>query len=111
MEDNKISNVTYWIFPVKNERFDAINEFKNNPSIDWNNEENTKVNLNDIVYLYIGKPYQQLKIQTKVTNIEPLTLTLIDFIQPISFSQMLKHGLKGNIQGKRKISEELLNFI
>ena len=128
--------INYWIVPSSSTDYDAIGAFKSLKTIDWGNAQNNKFEEGDIVYIYSSSPVQALTIETKVikVNVTPdqlldndraymhsdmrtldnyFRLELIGFTdkKALSITQLQKNGLKGNIQGKRKISGQLLEYI
>ena len=133
-----MSKIQYWIFSNNPKNYDAINAFKELKIIDWGNRNNYQININDIVYIYVSKPFQCIAIKTKVikNNIsineilkndnkyiknykaldnreKYVRLEFLKFTNQsaLSLENLQKNGLRGNIQGKRKISGKLLEYI
>lgn len=98
--------MTYWIFPSNKKQFDAIERFKKHKSVNWSTAKLTNIQKGDIVFLYISKPIQAIKIQTKVANISDDIITL-NFVSWVDVPQKAfkKFGFSYP-QGPRKISEE-----
>lgn len=131
-------NITYWLIPSNQNKYDAIGAFKKFKIIDWGNGQNNSIKSGDIVYLYASKPIQSIVVKAKVikanfTSEELLDddysefekradpkmpdtyfrLELLKFTnqQLLSSEILQQHGLSGNVQGKRTISGELLEYI
>ena len=56
----------YWIASSKPTVYDSIKGFKEHSEIDWGNAGHNKINVGDIVYIYITQPEQKIAIKTEV---------------------------------------------
>ncbi len=124
----------YWIASSKPSVYDSIKGFETHSEIDWGNAGHNKINVGDIVYIYITQPEQRIAIKTEViktaystdellggegqfnrydTCDDFIRLKLVHFIDSTSLGieDLHKHGIRGNIQGKRRISDETLSYI
>ncbi len=135
--NEKEKKPTYWLIPNNPEVYNAIQAFESLNEIDWGNAQNNKINLGDIVYIYSSKPIQAITVKAEVTkayfdqnellnndqeygnfdNFEkPKTyfrLKLLSFTnrELLSLENLQRNGLSGNIQGKRTIPSNLLEYI
>jgi len=127
----------YWLISSNPERYDSIQAFKNLSEVDWGNASNNHINIDDIVYIYIGKPLQKIVIKAvviksdfgesellnndkKYINENELRLCekyfrlkLIKFIDNdlLTIDKLHKNGINGNIQGKRTVDGTALAYI
>jgi hypothetical protein len=127
----------YWIASSKPTVYDSIKGFKEHSEIDWGNAGHNKINVGDIVYIYITQPEQKIAIKTEViksgygvdklldgdgqfnrdeeydTCDDFIRLKLVHFIDSafLGIDDLHKHGIDGNIQGKRKVSDQTLLYI
>ena len=133
---NKIenSNIQHWLIPSSPDTFEAIAAFEELGEIDWGNASNNKINIDDIVYIYISKPVQAIAIKAKVIKINITNNDLLDndnnYIRDkknyfrlklisftnrdtLSLNELESNGLKGRIQGKSKLenNKQLLEYI
>ena len=53
-----------WIIPCNVKRFDVIEHFKNNKTVIWKNS--FTIRTGDIVYIYLGAPYGEIRYRCKV---------------------------------------------
>jgi len=131
-------NMQYWLIPSNQNLYDAIGAFSKFKIIDWGNGQNNAIKRDDIVYLYASKPIAAITIKAKVIkanftkeeclNLDdsefekridakvPETYFRLEFVkltnkESLSIKELQKHGLSGNIQGKRTISGRLLEYI
>jgi hypothetical protein len=127
------TDIKYWIFSSNPEQYDAIENFEIYENIYWENPSNNKIEIDDIVYIYISRPIQKIAIKTQVlkTNITReeviedtedeivsdndnfVLLGLIQFIDSefLSLKYLNQNGIDGNIHGKRTISQSSLEYI
>ena len=56
-----------WLIPANPSYYDIINAFNNTDTIKWKQSNN--INIGDIVYLYVTKPYQSIMYKCSVTKI------------------------------------------
>lgn len=129
--------INYWFASSKPSVYDSIQGFTKHSEIDWGNTGHNKINIGDIVYIYITQPEQRIAIKTEVVksgyDIDELLggegqfnrdeeyddcddfirLKLVYFINSnfLGIDELRKHGVNGNIQGKRKVSEQTLAYI
>ncbi|MBU1658641.1 EVE domain-containing protein [bacterium] len=127
----------YWIISSNPDVYDFIEAFKTLSEVDWGNASNNHINVGDIVYIYITQPEQRIAIKTEVTKSDfdetellgndgqfnkteglrtrekYFRLKLIEFIDNdlLRIEKLQKHGINGNIQGKRKLEGESLAYI
>lgn len=107
-------NKKYWIIPSDPEFFNAIEEFKKNKIVSWSSPLNG-FKIGDIVYIYLAKPVQSIKIKTKIVKInddKEFELELIGMLdtEKLNLNNLQKHGLK-SAQPKQQIQNELLEYI
>ena len=104
----------YWIISSNPDEFDVEKAFKEDDSVEWSRGQYT-ISKDDIVYIYISKPIQAIKFKTKVASVveNTMVLKLVKRLNPKKFSlnHLQEHGLKGNVQGKITIGNELLKYI
>lgn len=55
-----------WIIPCNVKRFDVIEHFKTSDTVVWKNSFTIK--RNDIVYIYLGAPYGEIRYRCLVIN-------------------------------------------
>lgn len=125
----------FFIFPCNPNQYDCIKCFENTENVDWRQNINN-CNVGDIVYIYISKPYSQIRYKTVIekTNIpfndsnkedfkyytdpgfiptDPekrfVRLNLLEDYgnDGLSLKQLKEFGLKYNIQGQGKIDTEI----
>lgn len=127
----------YWIASSKPRIYDSIKGFKEHSEIDWGNAGHNKMHVGDIVYIYITQPEQRIAIKTEViksgypvnellggegqfnrdeeydTCDDFIRLKLVHFINSdfLGIDDLHKHGINGNIQGKRKVLDQTLSYI
>ena len=127
----------YWIIPCNVKTYDAIGAFNELKLIDWKQSKNLKAaKINDIVMIYLSKPFSCVKYICKIKKVN-MTKEIIDdkkfvingdnytnygnymrieFIKEIeenliTLNELHNHGMKGNVQGPRLLSNELLDFV
>lgn len=127
--------INYWTISCNIEEYDIIRAFRELKVIEWKQVLNN-VAVNDIVYIYVGKPYSQILYKCRINkvNLEKVTIDdknywknpndfgtykrymEIEFIKEFPRNQLLsnenlkKYGL-GNIQSQASASKELISFI
>ncbi|MCZ6156555.1 AAA family ATPase [Campylobacter ureolyticus] len=107
-------NKNYWLIPSDPEFFNAIEELKKNKIVSWSSPLNG-FKIGDIVYIYLAKPVQSIKIKTKIVKInddKEFELELIHMLdtEKLNLNNLQKHGLK-SAQPKQQIQNELLEYI
>ncbi len=116
--------VNEWLIPANPNYYDVINCFNDADTIIWKQSNN--INVNDIVYLYVGAPYSSIfyKCQVIETNIpyqykdENLIISKVMKIKLLkkfkedeySFSFLKKYGVNA-IRGPRSIPKDLSKII
>ena len=127
-----------WIFPCNNSRYDVDGAFNKFDELEWS-QGRVKVEIGDLVYIYVGKPVQAIRYLCRITETYiPKTETIIDDaefslvdtpnvtnsyyymrikllkkIPPerISFRIMQELGVNGSIQGPRTMPANLASYI
>ena len=56
-----------WIVPANPKYFDVEEALRKNKTIMW--KQSTEIKVNDIVYLYVGKPYSSIMYKFKVLEV------------------------------------------
>lgn len=56
----------YWIVPCNIKHFDVVSHFKKNTTVVWKNI--SSVSPGDIVYIYLGVPYREIRYKCLVLN-------------------------------------------
>lgn len=124
-----------FILPSNIKKYDAINAFNDLNKVHWTQHNNKSLKIGDTVYIYESKPTQRIILKTKVidrdvykyhiddfkysksdtdfSTMRPwFTLQLIENITTnISFNDLKKMGLKGNIQSLRKLDSYIAQAI
>ena len=114
----------YWIFTNQKDRFNTVDEFKQNNIIQWNNEKKdgnlqlSEVKVGDIVYIYSGEPIAAIVVKTEIVGVSQdkriIDLKFIKFTNQIKLSRTIldKYENLKSIQGKREIkSQESIDYI
>ena len=122
-----------WLFPCNPNYYDVKGAFGSLNKINW--KQNRDVLVGDTVYIYIGKPDQEIKYETKVIDVD-LPRTSIDdskfvkdgttyvnhgrymtleFVKEfrdreLTYQDMVQNGLR-TVQSQIKISDQLKFFI
>lgn len=122
-----------WLFPCNPDFYDVISAFNSMNKINWKQSRN--VSVGDTVYIYIGKPYQEIRYQTTVIESDLSHITIKDskFVKDgtnfvnhgrymtleltrefnnreLIYQELIQNGL-GSVQGPAKVSEQLESFI
>ncbi|MCC5895575.1 MAG: AAA family ATPase [Alkalibacterium sp.] len=125
--------MTNWIIPCNIQKYDLIGAFKKNSKLNW--KQSINVNVNDIVYIYLGKPIQKLRYKCVVLTInlpkeeiddaefridddaynnygKYMELQLLEEFEDerLSYENLKKYGLN-TVQGPSKISLNLLDYL
>lgn len=90
---------------------------------------------NDMVYIYVGRPIMAIKFKCRVNKINLTSIEIDDsefviigdnyvnygnhmelelitsYDNELTLDKLVVHGLRGNIQGPRRVVEELQEFI
>ena len=124
--------VEKWIIPCSPKFFDVVDHFENNTRIVW--KRSSSIHKDDIVYIYVGKPYGEIKYRCHVIdenvseeivkenqyavpkasaeNYKYLMLEL-DYSYPagtFDFQTLKAHGL-GQVQKQARIYKDLIEYI
>lgn len=101
-----------WLIPANHKYYNLINHFKNNNTCPWKKYPN--INVNDLIYIYIGVPYQSIMFKLKVieTNELEMNLLLLEKYEENKYSKEVlnKYGIT-NIRGKRTLPKALSKYI
>ena len=114
------SNVLFneWVVPVNMDYFDVEDYYDNssNPVI----KMSTSMNIGDIVYVYLSKPYSCILYKTIIREIDVYheydgRFSYVDIVkkynrEDITFNKMKELGV-GAVRGARRITKELSNYI
>lgn len=105
-----------WVIPANPKYFDVISYVKSNETIEWH--QPTNININDIVYLYLGSPYSCIMYKFKVLekDIEreydkkAMRLELLNVYDKnkYKFEELKKYDLNA-IRGARRMPIKLIN--
>lgn len=124
-----------WIIPCNPKNYDVIRAFQNLKEIDWK-QSIKNIDAGDKVYIYVSSPYKQILYQCVVvkTNLPAREKDDMDYVidgtpflnhgphmrlqmirkingLELELSDLKRRGLRGNIQGPRTVSGELLEHI
>lgn len=131
------SDTTCWLASSDPSFYDSIAGFQKYSEIDWGNISKNKIEVGDIVYIYITKPKQKIAIKTEVTKSgygrnellggkgqinrdgnddvceDFIRLKLLHFIDSnfLGIDYLHQNGINGNIQGKRRVTGHALTYI
>ena len=127
--------INYWTIPCNINDYNVISAFKELKAVEWK-QVLSSVCVNDIVYIYVGKPYSQILYKCRINkvNLEHATIDDRKFwsdpnnygnykrymeIEPIKeYSKnrllgnenLLQYGLT-NVQGQASADERLVQYI
>lgn len=128
-------NINYWTIPCNIADYDVINAFKELQCIEWKQILNN-VNVDDIIYIYVGKPYSKIMYKCKINKVNLDKVSIDDkkyWTKPneygtykrymeiellekyednelYSYNNLKKYNFL-NVQGQASASEELVDFI
>ncbi len=122
-----------WLMPCNPNFFDIISHFEKNDEMLWKGVSSTAID--DTVYLYIGRPYSEIRYMCKVVEtwidkdiVEESNFDLIkkDTINrkniirikkvkafpagKLPYNDLIKHGLV-SVQSQMRVSKELSDYI
>jgi len=106
-----------WLIPANHKYYNLIEHFQNNNTCLWKAYSN--INLNDIIYIYIGVPYQSIMFKLKVIEINKknndniiMNLLLLEKYDENKYTKEIlnNYGIT-NIRGKRSLPKSLSNYI
>ena len=112
-----------WIVPCNPKFYKVDDAFKALKKLDWKQASN-KMKIGDIVYIYVSKPVMAIReieiddsafvINGDSYSTYPIHMEL-EFLQEYTDELTMKilsqHGIKGNIQGVRRVIGELHQYI
>ena len=128
-EDNTMEK---WIIPCNPKFFDVVNHFNSNSRIVW--KRTSPIHKDDIVYIYVGKPYSEIKYRCHVIeehlsediikensyaisrsafNTNGYIMLEMDYTFPegtLDLQSLKEHGL-GQVQRQARIYKELVEYI
>lgn len=128
------NNNQEWIIPCNPLKYNIIEAFSELNKVNW--KQSTKINKGDIVYIYVGNPFKEIKYKCIVTkaNLDSedkiddskfildgsnyenygryMELKLLEEYKDDIYSliKLKKHGLK-SVQGPSRVKQELSNYI
>lgn len=126
--------MTDWIIPCNLKYYDVIGAFNKMSRIDWK-QSAKNIAVGDIVYIYVGRPLMAIKFKCRVNkvNLDSVEIDDSEFIiigdnyvnygnhmelelitvynDELNLAELRTHGLNGNIQGSRRLTDELKEFI
>lgn len=119
--------MTDWIIPCNLKYYDVKGAFSKFKAIDWK-QSAKNICVGDIVYIYVGKPISAIKYKCRVnkTNLSQIEIDDSEFIingenyenygnhmelelireyadTELTLDMLVENGLKGNIQGPRRV--------
>lgn len=126
-----------WLIPCNPKKYDVITAFSNLDLIDW--RQNNNIISDDIVYIYVSKPFQQIMFKTLViqsdipydkVNLDDskynldsflseqpskryMRLKLLDYFNDdyLKLNQLIKNGLPKAPQGAMRLTCKLKEYI
>ena len=131
-----VPNKRSWIVPCNCEKYDIIKAFTKYVELDWHSTLQTKnIEMGDIVYIYVGKPFSRLMYKCEVIKTglpkreiddsefvkvpqnlwegEGFRIRLIDKLDglELSLEDLNDQGVQGRIQGARKLENQALEYV
>lgn len=119
--------MTEWIIPCNLKYYDVKGAFSKFKAIDWKKSAKN-ICVGDIVYVYVGKPISAIKYKCRVnkTNLSKVEIDDSEFVingenyenygnhmelelireyagTELTRDMLVENGLKGNIQGPRRV--------
>lgn len=119
--------MTEWIIPCNPKYYDVKGAFSKFKAIDWKKSAKN-ICVGDIVYIYVGKPISAIKYKCRVnkTNLSKVEIDDSEFVingenyenygnhmelelireyagTELTRDMLVENGLKGNIQGPRRV--------
>ena len=119
--------MTEWIIPCNLKYYDVKGAFSKFKAIDWKKSAKN-ICVGDIVYIYVGKPISAIKYKCRVnkTNLSKVEIDDSEFVingenyenygnhmelelireyadTELTRDMLVENGLKGNIQGPRRV--------
>ena len=126
--------MTEWIIPCNPNLYKVDEAFAELKTLDWK-QTSPKMEVGDIVYIYVSKPVQAIRYKCKVNKVNlpqieiddskfvingesyekhPSHMELVmieEFSDELTMDIMASYGVKGRIQSPRRVNEELLKYI
>lgn len=128
------SKMTSWIIPCNIKYYDVMGAFNKLSKLDW--KQSTNIENGDLVYIYVGKPYQSVMFKCRVNKVN-LPVVEIDDSEfvisgdvyvnygnymelellakytsgSLSFDRLVECGLTGRIYGPRRASGAVLELL
>ena len=124
-----------WIIPCNLKYYDVFGAFRDLKKLDWK-QSNPKIEIGDIVYIYVGAPVKAIMFKCQVTKVgldeieiddsaysivgevyetypKHMELKLIEQYENTLFPSdaLAEHGLKGRVMCQRRMEERVLEFI
>ena len=123
-----------WIIPCNPQYYDVVGAFSNLSRINWK-QSAKNIDVNDIVYIYVGRPLMAIKFKCKVNkvNLDAIEIDDGEFIiigdnymnyknhmelelltkyeDELTLDKLRTHGLNGNVQGPRRLMGKLKAFV
>lgn len=129
-----MNNYTEWIISCNPSYYDVAGAFNKLKEIEW--KQSVNINVGDIVYIYVGKPFKEIKYKCIAKKVDlnsagriddsefmldnsnynnygrymELSLLIKYEDQQYPLSKLKEHGLK-SVQGPSKVTKELYNYI
>lgn len=119
--------MTEWIIPCNLKYYDVKGAFSKFKAIDWK-QSAKNICVGDIVYIYVGKPISAIKYKCRVNkaNLSKVEIDDSEFVingenyenygnhmelelireyadTELTLDMLVENGLKGNIQGPRRV--------
>ena len=123
-----------WIIPCNVKYYDVFSAFNRLKKLNW--KQSTRIEIGDIVYIYVGKPYSSILYKCKVNKVnlpspeiddnefnrddEPyghygnyMELELMDTYASTLYTldKLKEYGLTGNIQSPRRATDKIQTFL
>lgn len=136
IENYNDTEPSLWIIPASLDTYLTDDAFRNKVVIDWRQSKNViNIKTGDTVYVYIGKPVQEIHWKCVVRKVKKKTSTIEDdeyYVKPLeparyymeleavheyscpellSYDELLKNGLKGRIQGGQRAKDQLAAYL
>lgn len=129
-----MNNYTEWIISCNPSYYDLVGAFNKFKEIEW--KQSVNINVGDIVYIYVGKPFKEIKYRCIAKKVDlnsagriddsELMLDNINYNnyerymnlsilikyenQQYPLSKIKEQGLK-SVQGSSRVTKELHNYI
>ncbi len=123
-----------WIIPCNLDFYDVEGAFSRFQKLNW--KQSRSIEVGDIVYIYVGKPVKAILYKCCATKVNLPSVEIDDSVfvkkgdafehygnymelkleysfshEQLTLSKLAAAGMKGNVQGPRKIPPELLSFL